>query len=166
VTRTSYITADIPRIRPIEPHHIGALIHLGEAVKLSPWTAQCYLDEIKNPDAIMLRLVGEDNSTIGFIVGRFVGTVEDGFDAEIYNIAVKEARQRNGYGQILFDAFTEICGTRGVANIWLEVRESNQKAISFYARNGFEQVQTRNHFYDNPREHGLLMRLELKKYEA
>jgi ribosomal-protein-alanine N-acetyltransferase len=45
--------------------------------------------------------------------------------------------------------------------VWLEVRESNHKAIAFYVKNGFEQVQTRPNFYENPREAALLMRLKL-----
>ncbi len=154
------------RVRPIEPHHISELIRLAEATKLSPWTAQCYLEELKNPDSIMLRLIGNDNSTIGFVVGRFVPANDEALDAEIYNIAVKEREQRQGCGQLLFDVFLEQCLDRNTANIWLEVRESNEKAISFYQKNGFERVQTRNHFYNDPREHGWLMRLELKKSGA
>jgi ribosomal protein S18 acetylase RimI-like enzyme len=42
------------------------------------------------------------------------------------------------------------------------VRESNRKAIAFYEKNGFESVQTRRHFYNDPREHAILMKLTLK----
>jgi ribosomal-protein-alanine N-acetyltransferase len=116
----------------------------------------------------MLRLVADDNTVIGFVVGRVVtgGEMQTRRDAEIYNIAVIDSRQRTGCGQTLFNAFASICTVRDVANIWLEVRESNSRAIRFYERNGFTLVQTRNHFYDNPREHALLMRLVLKSYEA
>jgi ribosomal-protein-alanine N-acetyltransferase len=157
-------TCSDPRIRPVEAAHVADLIRIGVETNLSPWTAQSYLDEIKNPDSIMLRLVADDNTLIGFVVGRVVtgGEMETRRDAEIYNIAVVDSQQRTGCGQTLFDAFASICAKRGVANIWLEVRESNAKAIRFYERNGFKLVQTRNHFYENPREHALLMRLVLK----
>ena len=149
------------RIRPVAAAHIAELIRIGDETNLSPWSAQSYLDEIRNPKAIMLRLVGEDNSTCGFVVGRQVagGVIEATTDAEIYNIAIDAAQQGNGYGQILFDAFLSVCGKRNVRTLWLEVRESNQKAISFYEKNGFLRVQTRNNFYQNPREAALLMRL-------
>ena len=155
---------DYPRIRAVETSHIGDLIRIGVETNLSPWTAQGYLDEMKSTEAIMLRLVAEDNATIGFIVGRSIigGDVHKRIDAEIYNIAVAETEQRQGRGQLLFDAFTDVCKEREVANIWLEVRESNHKAISFYERNGFERTQTRRSFYDNPREHALLMKLAVK----
>ena len=157
-----------PRIRRVEASRIGDLIRIGEETKLSPWTANSYVEELKNPNAIILRLAGEDNSTLGFIVGRMVpgGEIEMRLDAEIYNIAVGEEHQRRGYGQQLFDAFAGICHERRSSNIWLEVRESNQKALRFYEKNGFERVQSRSDFYDNPREHALLMRLVLKDQTA
>src|ERR1035437_1700747 len=122
------------RIRPVDSHHIGELIRIADETNLSPWTAQGYLDEMKNDDAIMLRLVSDENRTLGFIVGRTVlgGEIETRLDAEIYNIAIATRYQGNGFGQVLFDAFTEICRERGVNNVWLDVRESNHKAIGFY----------------------------------
>ena len=153
------------RIRSIEASHIGALIALGEAANLSPWTAQSYLDELKEPRSIMLRLESPENETIGFIVGRIVAAADDehAVDADIYNIAVDLAAQGNGNGQLLLDEFLAKCLESFVRNVWLEVRESNDTAIRFYARNGFFAVTTRKHFYSNPPEHALLMRLDLTK---
>ena len=151
------------RIRPVEAANIADLIQIGEEANLSHWSAQNYLDEMKNPASIMLRLVDDENSTHGFVVGRIIpgGMIESILEAEIYNIAVVSKQQGIGRGQMLFDAFRDACISQKAANIWLEVRESNAKAISFYERNGFKRVQTRNHFYDNPREHALLMKLEI-----
>lgn len=156
------------RIRPVEASHIADLIRIGEETNLSRWTAQNYLDETKNPLAIMLRLVAEDNTTIGFVVGRTVvgGEIETQLDAEIYNIAMDIGHQGSGYGQMLFSAFAEVCSVRQVQNIWLEVRESNKKAIAFYEKNGFITMQTRNNFYSDPREAALLMRLTLSEPAA
>ena len=153
-----------PRIRTVEASHITDLMRIGAETNLSHWSAQSYLEEMKNPDAIMLRLVTEDNDTIGFVVGRIVlgGTVETQYEAEIYNIAVTEGEHGRGRGQLLFNAFHSACLEKNAVNIWLEVRESNHKAIAFYERNGFEPVQTRRSFYENPREHAILMKLTLK----
>jgi ribosomal-protein-alanine N-acetyltransferase len=152
------------RIRRIQSQNIADIIRIGEDTNLSPWTAQNYVDELKNPDAIMYRIVAEDNSTLGFVVGRIVsgGQIEQTTEAEIYNIAVRIADQRRRCGQLLLDVFLGTCRDREVKNVWLEVRESNAKAIGFYEKNGFQTVQTRSHFYEKPREHALLMKLELK----
>ena len=157
-------TANYPRVRSVEAKHIAVLIKIAEDTNLSVWSAQNYLDELQIPESIMFRLESKMNETIGFIVGRTVqgGIIETETDAEIYNIAVIESEQRAGLGQQLFDAFIAKCCEIKVSNIWLEVRASNKKAISFYERNGFEHVQSRNNFYENPREHALLMKLILE----
>src|ERR1700752_2882807 len=134
------------RIGPIRTTHISDLIRLGEDTDLSPWTANNYLEELQNPQAIMLRLSDEDdNATCGFIVGRLVSGSESIArpDAEIYNIAIWPDRQGKGHGQKLFDGFVAVCRERLVTSIWLEVRESNDRAIRFYEKNGFKYVQSR-----------------------
>jgi [ribosomal protein S18]-alanine N-acetyltransferase len=152
------------RIKKIEKSSIADLIRIAEEVNLSHWSADSYIEEMKNPASIMFRLEGEANETVGFIVGRMIegGTLEPVPEAEIYNIAVIETEQNGGLGQLLFDHFLEMVRQNNGKSIWLEVRESNEKAIGFYRKNGFEKVQTRNHFYENPREHALLMRLVIQ----
>ena len=151
------------RIRSIEAAHIGALIELAETTNLSPWTAQSYLDEIRDARSIMLRLETPGNAAIGFVIGRIVAAADDenAVDADIYNIAVSLTEQKRGHGQRLLDEFLTKCKLSHVRAVWLEVRESNDTAISFYKRNGFLAVTTRRHFYTNPPEHALLMRLDL-----
>lgn len=151
----------LPRVRRVERSHICELIQIAEESRLSPWTAQNYLDELKNENSIMFRLEADDSSTIGFIVGRTVPGREDETDAEIYNIAVVAEKRKRGCGQNLFNAFVKRCQDALVANVWLEVRKSNLTAINFYGRNGFNRVQTRNHFYENPREQAIVMKMEL-----
>jgi ribosomal-protein-alanine N-acetyltransferase len=151
------------RVCAVTQSHIADLIRIGEETNLSPWSAQSYLEEIRNPNAIMLRLVSDENETIGFVVGRLVagGEMEIRTDAEIYNIAVVDRRQREGCGQKLLDSFLQTATQNGAAHVWLEVRESNAKAIAFYQRNGFKQIKTRPNFYQDPREAAILMRLKL-----
>jgi ribosomal-protein-alanine N-acetyltransferase len=151
------------RIKEIEKSNIAEIIQIGDEANLSHWSAESYLEEMKNPASIMFRLEGEANETLGFIVGRVIegGTLEAVPEAEIYNIAVIEQAQKQGLGQILLDHFISLVKEKQGTTVWLEVRESNLKAIRFYRKNGFRKVQTRNHFYENPREHALLMRLSL-----
>lgn len=151
------------RIRPIESSHIADLIRIADETNLNHWSAESYLDEIRNPHSVMMRLESESNLTIGFIIGRVVAAADDenALDAEIYNVGVETGEQRKGLGQVLIDAFTEACNTKCVRYIWLEVRESNKAAIKIYRRNGFEAVTIRKDFYNEPRENGILMRRNL-----
>ena len=49
--------------------------------------------------------------------------------------------------------------------IFLEVRESNQRAIKFYRRNGFQEAGVRKNYYklNFGREDGLIMQKNLSK---
>jgi ribosomal-protein-alanine N-acetyltransferase len=153
------------RICSIERSHIARLIEIGEETALSPWSAESYLAEMCRPDSIMLRLVSDENETIGFVVGRIIsaGTTDIVAESEIYNIAVTPANRGKGNGQLLLDAFIDAARKKGARMVWLEVRESNSTAIAFYGRNGFERLDTRPNFYKDPREAALLMRLKLDR---
>lgn len=151
------------RIRSIDSSHIGDLIRIAEETNLNRWTAEHYVDELKNPHSIMLRLETGVNETIGFIVGRVVPAADDDLavDVDIYNLGVEPRHQRRGLGQTLMDALIDICREREVRRIFLEVRENNIPAISFYKKNGFRPLTVRNDFYSDPRENGVVMRCDL-----
>lgn len=150
------------RFRQIESRNIAELIEIAQCAGLSHWSAQNYIDELKNPNAIMLRLESDANLTIGFIVGRIVPASDDelAVDAEIYNIAVVDAAKRQGNGQLLLDEFIGTCLTSNVRHLWLEVRASNAGAIAFYNANGFLPITRRRDSYNDPVEDGILMRLD------
>ena len=107
MSRTAPEQCEESRIRPVDPLHVADLIRIGEETNLSPWSAQSYLEEMKNPHAILLRMVNDRQPNIGFVVGRLVmaGDTESATDAEVYNIAVVSTEQRRGCGQSLFEAF-------------------------------------------------------------
>jgi [ribosomal protein S18]-alanine N-acetyltransferase len=145
-----------PRIRPVESCHICELIDIGNETDLAPWSAQNYLDELNTTGSIMLRAVVAGNVTGGFVVGRVVqGTARP--DAEIYNIAVRPEYRRSRIGQALLDAFMEKCASAAVQGVWLEVRVSNEAAVCFYRKNGFQVHQTRPLFYRRPDEDAFVM---------
>lgn len=65
-------------------------------------------------------------------------------NAEINNIGVVEKFRRMGIAKALFDS----AYNAAKAEKWyLEVRESNLGAISFYEKLGFERVGMRKNFY-------------------
>lgn len=141
---------------------ISDFIRLGEDAHLSPWSAQNYLDELKLPNAIVLKLVAEDGSFLGFVVGRVITHAEEeSGEAEVYNIAVVAPQRHLGLGQLLLDAFIDAAREKGAAAVWLEVRESNEPARSFYSKNNFAPIQTRKNFYTDPIENAILMKLDL-----
>src|SRR5436309_3058102 len=57
------------------------------------------------------------------------------------------ASARGGFGRQIMDAFVQRCAMRGLRRIELEVRISNEEAIRFYKRYGFDIAAVLPKFY-------------------
>lgn len=84
-----------------------------------------------------------DNKVIGFI--SFSHTL----DIEIEAIAVEVYYTNKGVATLLLNKCFEFAKQNNIKNIFLEVRESNQKAINLYIKNGFYKTNSRERYYDN-----------------
>lgn len=83
-----------------------------------------------------------DTPFVGFVMGSFLGDV-----AEIYAIAVAEGSKGTGVGKALLLGFLEEAKSRNVHSIFLEVAETNKRALSFYEKYGFERLSIRKNYY-------------------
>ena len=98
----------------------------------------------------MATLHGEE---IGFVYGNVVFE-----DAELYKVAVLPEYRGKGFGKELAQAFIAAVQEKGARQIFLEVRVSNQAALSLYVGQGFERVRLRKRYYSDGEDC-----LELKK---
>ena len=57
----------------------------------------------------------------------------------------------------MFAGLLDFCAEKEIERILLDVRISNEPAIAFYRKSGFADDGIRKNFYDNPKEHALLM---------
>jgi len=102
-------------------------------------------------------LVSESLGEItGFVLGRQIGN-----EAEILNLAILPEKRRRGEGRALLEKALAEFQTRGVRRVFLEVRESNVKAIAFYKKHGFSETGRRKAYYRDPEEAALLMEKQL-----
>lgn len=88
----------------------------------------------------------------GFLVAR----VTDG-EAELLNMAVDAGHRRKRLGTKLLAAAGKEADALLASRMYLEVRESNEAAISFYDRHGFRKNGQRAGYYQNPTENAVLM---------
>jgi ribosomal-protein-alanine N-acetyltransferase len=88
----------------------------------------------------------------GFICGRRI--VDEG---EILNLVVKPEFRRQGAGSALAKGLLEVFACESVYKVFLEVRESNVKAIALYQSLGFRQVGKRMGYYQDPEEDAFVL---------
>lgn len=92
----------------------------------------------------------------GFVIGRQIGD-----EAEILNLAVRQAERKKGQATELLQAILRAFRQGGVTRAFLEVRASNAPAIAFYQKHQFRQIGRRRRYYRNPDEDALLFELKL-----
>ena len=89
-----------------------------------------------------------DEKIYGYLI------VLDSIDVyEILAIATVEEYRNKGIAQELLDKIK-------TKDIFLEVRESNKKAINFYKKNNFKQISIRKGYYSDPTEDAIIMKME------
>jgi ribosomal-protein-alanine N-acetyltransferase len=80
-------------------------------------------------------------------------------EAHILNLCVAPDSQGKGYGRIMLEKLMEVAKGFRADSIFLEVRPSNQSAITLYHRVGFNEIGKRKDYYParNGREDALIM---------
>jgi [ribosomal protein S18]-alanine N-acetyltransferase len=142
-------------IRPFRPSDASALAKiLDNAAEAAQWPLESYERMTHLPGA--LALVCETGIGVtGFLIARQVAD-----EAEVLNIAVLAESRRKGQASALLTAALDQFRNSGVLRVFLEVRESNQPAITFYSKQGFISSGRRKAYYRNPVEDALCMELK------
>jgi len=136
---------------------LDAVIAIEQTAYSHPWTRGNFRDSL-NPlfDAQCLWLDGE-------LLGYFLAM--RGFEEmHLLNITVAPAHHGQGWGHMMLDALSLMSRHAGAQWLWLEVRQSNWRALKVYERYGFKQVSLRKDYYPagrQQREHAVVMSLKL-----
>ncbi len=95
-------------------------------------------------------------SRVGDSLAGYMGISKVAGEGYVTNIAVLPEFRRRGIGNKLLQYVIDDCNAE-LEFISLEVRVSNNAAISLYKKLGFEQVGLRKRFYTHPDEDALIM---------
>lgn len=77
-------------------------------------------------------------------------------ESDLVSIAVHEDYRNMGIAREILDIAYDMARAKDVEMLHLEVRESNEAAISLYESEGFVRDGLRKDFYSKPRENALL----------
>ena len=131
-------------------------VALAEIIRESPEAAQWApptAAEMENSGLIHLLVCESEipSHVVGFVCARQVAD-----EAEILNIAVRSAFRCRGVGARLLGGMLQRLRSNQVTRVFLEVRESNQRAIALYEKRGFRRNGRRRNYYQNPPEDALV----------
>lgn len=148
---------DAPRAAPMTLADLDAVLALEQSVYPFPWTRGNFVDSLVAGHVTRL-LRARSGALLAYSVAL------PGVDEmHLLNLTVAPAAQGRGLARALLDALVAQCRHERCAMLWLEVRESNQRARRVYARYGFEEVGLRRGYYPAAvrREDAIVMRLPI-----
>ena len=124
---------------------------LRASAEAAQWPTESYADLAKSPGGLFL--VCEANAqVIGFVAARQAAD-----EAEILNIAVHRDFRRKGVASAVLLAALDAFRRSAIAQVFLELRESNLPARTLYDRHGFVPTGSRKSYYINPTEDAICM---------
>lgn len=138
-------------IRNMALSDIGAVVEIEKNCFSQPWSEKSFEDSIQRDDTIFL-VCQEEANVMGYI-GMYVSFDE----ASITNVAVSPLHRKKGCGEALILEAKKAAKERAVETIFLEVRVSNEPAISLYKKTNFQNLGIRKKFYEHPVEDAYIM---------
>src|SRR6059036_4381333 len=130
------------RVRPFVPNDIPAVASIVREALRENYPTSLYLD---------IHRWWRDGFLVadldGHPVGLLAAVISADGQARILMFAVTAVFRKQGFGSQLMNAFVQACAVRGIRTIELEVRISNEEAIRFYKRYGFEISAVLPKFY-------------------
>ena len=147
------------RSEPMRLADIDAVQAIEASVYAFPWTRGNFIDSLAaGYEAHLLR--GDDGGPCAYAIAMY-GVQE----VHLLNLTVAPQWQHGGLARSLLGRLVERSHESGARWLWLEVRQSNQRARQVYARYGFEHVAQRPAYYPaagGQREDACVMRLALR----
>ncbi len=137
---------------PMCEAHVTAIAELEKLCFSDPWSENSIRYELTNPLSYWIVAMENDR------VAGYVGSQAVLDEADMMNIAVHPDFRRRGVALNLIEALVSELKERNVHCLTLEVRASNDPAISLYQKLGFLQVGRRPNYYRNPKEDAWILR--------
>lgn len=134
---------------------LSAVLELDQLCFGGLWTLEGYQRELDSPnsDLLGLSIPCEDRASL-LAMGCLWAILEE---AHITILAVHPHYQRQGLGQAMLIALLKAAERRGLERATLEVRASNQPALSLYEKFGFKLAGRRRRYYQDTGEDALIL---------
>lgn len=127
-------------LRPMSGADLDSVLSIERCAYPYPWTEVIFRDCLRVGYSCW---VAECNAGV---VAYTVLSIAAG-EAHLLNLCVDPSRQREGIGRRLLRHALRLAREHGADTLFLEVRPSNEAAVSLYRDAGFVEVGTRHDYY-------------------
>lgn len=127
-------------LRPLYKSDLPQLLVIENAVQIAPWTEETFKSCTQNH--CVGWVIEIDKHVIGFII--IAMSTEE---CHILNLCVEHVSQRQGWGKKLLEHALSYAKEKRISIVYLEVRQTNTRAIDLYTKMGFQVVGERKGYY-------------------
>lgn len=138
-----------------ESNIIEAIAKIEEQSFSSPWTKTEIEETFKYDYNHLIYIQDEDSTVIGYVIYNLIAD-----ESELLRIAVSSEKRKAGYGDKLMEEYLDKIRETAEKG-FLEVRATNEAAISLYRKNRYNQIGIRKNYYNNPICDALIFEIEL-----
>lgn len=149
------------QLMPLTEADLAAVVAVEQLAHPHPWSVGNFKDALQAGNLAHGLKAGEH--WVGYCVAMQVLD-----EVHLLNITVAPVFQGQGWALCLMQSLSLWAQTHQATSLWLEVRESNARALKLYTGFGFEQVGLRKDYYPagpNGREAALVMRKALNSQQ-
>src|SRR5262249_392113 len=147
--------------RPVAAADLARIAEIERAIFPDPWSRQSFVETLARTGVRALAVDDGEGHLVGYGVCSLAAD-----EGEILNLAVDPASRRRGIGRRLLSAMLSGLVAAGAGRVYLEVRGSNEAAITLYERTGFQRMGVRRAYYRRPKEDAVTMVLEVGSTNA
>jgi ribosomal-protein-alanine N-acetyltransferase len=147
---------NLPEFRPMRSTDLDRIMQVEPRIYSHPWARGNFEDSLAAGYSCWVVEIG--GTLVGYGV-LMIGVCE----AHLLNLSVAPDWQRRGFGRMLLEHFVRVAHASDAAQLFLEVRPSNQAARRLYTRFGFRDISVRRGYYPSGqgREDAILMGIAL-----
>jgi len=141
----------------MQADQLAAVLAVERQAYAHPWSQGNFQDALQS--GYQAQILRGGHTLLGYFIAM------KGVDeVHLLNLTVAPEHQRQGWAHVMLDALALWSRGQGAQWLWLEVRQSNLRAIQVYERHGYRRVGERKNYYpDTPqrRENAVVMSLKL-----
>lgn len=133
------------QVRRMADEDLEQVLKLESECFIDAWNKDQWLYELHNNPVNVILVLVDDDKIIGF--NNYMITFNS---ATISQIAISKDYRRQGLAKRLLKEMEDTFIKEGddmVETVTLEVRQSNEAALSLYKNDGYEVITTKRHYY-------------------